>query len=156
MTADRQPHPQRCETCECFEEVPQPQKFRCTWNCCFMHPMDECICKPPHWKEASHSSAGPVPEPEKTNGGDPWNCTDLGIECPDPEQDWCNWPCDKWLEYHDAGVARAERERALDAIWQWLKEHDCWKSDHGNYWAPVPFPASDLMQYLESLRGEQR
>lgn len=33
---------------------------------------------------------------------DIWNCTDLEIECPDPEQEWCDWPCEKWVSRHDS------------------------------------------------------
>lgn len=42
-------------------------------------------------------------------------------------------------------IAQAAREKVLDEIGQFLKNHDCWKSDRGNYWTPVPFPASALM-----------
>lgn len=84
MTAPQ--HPQRCGTCECFEEVPQPRKYRCTWNCCFMHPADECICKPSHYKEANHSSShssspAPVPEHVLSIYGEPAVIED----CP-----WCD------------------------------------------------------------------
>jgi len=52
--------------------------------------------------------------------------------------------------------AKQERERILDEIQHWFKEHDCWKSDHGNYWTPVPFPASNLMQFVESLHNKEQ
>jgi hypothetical protein len=48
-----------------------------------------------------------------------------------------------------------EREKLLDEIQHWFKEHDCWKSEDGNYWTPVPFPASGMMQFVESLRNNE-
>jgi len=53
-------------------------------------------------------------------------------------------------------IKEQERERILGEIQHWFKEHDCWKSDHGNYWAPVPFPASNLMQFVESLHTQEQ
>ena len=52
--------------------------------------------------------------------------------------------------YNDAAI----RAEVLDAIWKWLKDHDCWKSERGNYWTPVPFPGSELMQFIEALRQQ--
>lgn len=49
---------------------------------------------------------------------------------------------------------KQEREQVLDALDGWFKEHDCRKSERGNYWIPVPFPASELMRFVESLRGK--
>jgi hypothetical protein len=46
----------------------------------------------------------------------------------------------------------------LDDIFKWLNNHECKKSDQGNYWTPIPFPAFEMIQYFESLRTtkEQR
>jgi hypothetical protein len=55
------PHPQRCETCESFHEERQTPRYRCSWNCCYVHPKDECPCRPSHW-EANHSASEPVAE----------------------------------------------------------------------------------------------
>lgn len=57
------------------------------------------------------------------------------------------------LKEHDRAIEQAAREKVLEEIQQWFKEHDCWKSEHGNYWTPVPFPASALMRFVESLRN---
>jgi hypothetical protein len=52
--------PEHCERCICFEEVIQPKKYRCTWNKCFIHPKDNCPCKPSHFL----AIARPAPQPQ--------------------------------------------------------------------------------------------
>ena len=75
MTPRQQPakspaQPEHCERCECFEEVIQPRKYRCSWNKCFMHPKDVCICKPSQFHTRTHPAPKPRP-PISTNGSLP-------------------------------------------------------------------------------------
>lgn len=106
MTPARQPHPQRCETCESFRWVPpaKPTGY-CEW--CFheVQKDDICGCAPSHYTQ-SHTSP-PVPD-----------CDDAIIEA--------------FVKGKVAG-ARAAREQVLDGIIAFRKReskdykiHDMW------------------------------
>lgn len=98
----------------------------------------------------SHSSAG---EPDETTVC--WHCP-FQKGC-DYGEDYCEWPCKRWFNWHDQQVAQAEREKVLNPVWQFFMDHDCEvRESHGQkwYWVSGDFPLSELMQLVESLRGE--
>jgi hypothetical protein len=92
----------------------------------------------PHWKDARNLKS----DFRDQIKGDHY----CNLEAPCPQhQIWQHCPV--------AGeIARKAREEIFSTLDKWFKEHDCWKSEHGNYWTPVPFPASSLMQLIDSLR----
>jgi len=139
-------HPQRCETCEHRDadrsQYP-PAEYSCYCNLKRMWVHMYCNNWIGYVGCASHSSAsGPAPE----QMGDPWNCTDLGIECPDPEQDWCSWPCDKWLLCHDASIATKARAEVLDELRDWSYTIGC---------NNAAIAAIGLRDRIESLRQQR-
>jgi hypothetical protein len=147
-----QPHPQRCETCRHYQtRFEYGNKKICT-IIKERAPGSYQIGIPFHINIvgcASHSASGPVPE----QMGDPWNCTDLGIECPDPEQDWCSWPCDKWLLCHDASIATKARADVLDELAEPTIRASEEAEQNGDYVSQTCY--EDVLKWIAAIRQQE-